>query len=334
MYILKSKLIKFFIASFFIVFVTLPFQVEASLSVSPPVIDYSGVPRDSVSGVITLTNTASNRRIRVFTFVNNVSLEEEGGREKFTVLRGPENADSVANWVSVTRQEIMLASGESRDIPFSVAIHKDAKPGKYHAFISFAEGSRRSEAEGNISRDRATLLSIEVKDNSEDILNLESFITEKKFITDSSVEFLVTLTNRGDTTLTPEGEIVIYNKSGKEIGVADFNTEGVSIEPEEENEFRVFWSGGFDWGKHRARLTASYGTGERRYLLNDTIFFSSIPIIPLVISFLVMLLIVIFISLYFHRRYERLHHARATQFKRNSFGHDESDEHTINLRKW
>ncbi len=331
---MESKSFQFFALSLFAIIVFLPFHAEASLSVSPPVFDGVGVPRDSVSGVITLTNTADNRRIRVFTFVNNVSIEEEGGREEFTVLRGPETAESVANWVSVTRQEIMLAPGESKDIPFSATIHRDAKPGKYHAFISFAEGSRRSEAEGKISRDRATLLSIEVKDDSEDILNLRSFITEDRIVTASPVEFLITLNNRGDTILTPEGEIVVYDRRGKEIGVAAFNKEKVSIEPEEERIFAVLWDGDLDWGKHRARLTASYGSQERKYTLNDTIFFTKIPIIPLAVSFFSMLLLVIFSVLLLHRRHERLHRVQASYSRRQSFGHDEPDENTIDLRRW
>lgn len=331
MFCLIKKFIKI---STFGLFFLLPFSVDGSLSVSPPVIDGSGVPRDSISGTITLTNTADSRRMRVFTFVNNVSVEEEGGREEFTVLRGRETAESIANWVSITRQEIVLDPGESKDVPFSATIHRDTEPGKYHAFISFAEGSRRSEAEGKISRDRATLLSIEVKDDSEDILNLRSFITESSMLTGSLVEFLVTLDNRGDTVLVPEGEIAVYDRRGKEIGVAEFNKEGVSIEPGEESEFRVLWEGGLDWGKHRARLSASYGSSDRKYLLNDTIFFTSIPLVPLIVSFFILLSLVIFSVHILHKRQVRLHKVRATETRRYSFGHDDVDENTINLRKW
>lgn len=334
MFYLRSEIFKIFILCFFVFTLLLPFYTEASFSVSPPVLDRSGVPRDSVTETIILTSNVDNRNLRIFTFVNNVSVEEESGREDFTFLTGLDTAESLANWVSITRQEIVLSPRESKEIPITVKIDSRAEPGKYHAFVSFSEGSRRSEAEGGISRDRATLLVIDVEDDSEDIMNLRSFVTKNQLISSSPVEFLITLDNRGDTTLTPDGEIVIYNKSGKEIGVAEFNKEKVSIEPGEENEFSVFWTGNFDWGKHRARLTASYGSGERRYLLNDTIFFNNVPIIPLVVSFFLMLLGVIFVVHFLHRRYERRHHARVSQVKRNSFGHDESDEHTINLRKW
>ena len=331
MYFLRLITVNFLISVFFVYLFSLPFVAEASLLVSPPVIDGEGVPRDSISGVITLTNAADNRRMRVFTFVNNVSVEKEGGREEFVVLRGQDVADSVANWVSITRQEIMLAPGESKEIPFSASIHRDAKPGKYHAFISFAEGSRRSEAEGKISRDRATLLSIEVKDDSEDILNLRSFITEKSIITGSPFSFIIILDNRGDTVLIPVGEIVVYNKRGKEIGAVEFNKEKISIEPGEESEFKVLWENDLDWGRHRARLALSYGSGGRKYSLNDATFFPNIPIIPLMVLFFVLLSLVILLIHFFHKKRERAH-LFVEKRRRNSFGHDEPDEHTINLR--
>lgn len=330
---LVFKISKLSLSAIFVGIFLFPLSVNASFSVSPLVINESGVPRDVIGDTVTLVNETDNRRIRIFTFVNNVSEEEGGGIEEFQIKRGLENAESLANWVSVSRQHIELGPGESRDVPVTVNIHKDAKPGKYHALIFFSDGFNSSEAEGKISRDKATLLAIEVKDDSEDILNLRSFVTEDRFFTGSPVEFLVTLDNRGDTTLIPSGELSVYNRKGREIGAVPFNEEGLAIEPEEERDFKVLWKGELDWGKHRARLTVNYGSVGRRYTLNDTLFFTVTPVISLALIFFSLLLVVMFLTHLLHERHKRV----AVQdvgvgFRRRVRDDEEQDEHTINLR--
>ena len=335
MKLLKFKISKPILFAVLIGIFACPLSMQASFSVSPPVIDDSGVPRDSVSGSVTLTNRTDNRRIRIFTFVNNVSFGGDSTLEDFTVLSGLDTAESLANWVSITRQEIVLAPGESRDIPVTVDIHREAKPGKYHAFISFSEGARRSEAEGGITRDRAVLLAIEVKDDSEDILNLLEFSTEERVVTGSPVGFLVILNNRGDTTLVPDGELSVYDKRGREIGAVAFNEEGLTVEPEEEREFKVLWEGDLDWGKHRVRLTANYGSMGRRYTLNDTFFFTVTPIVPLALVFFSLLLIIIFVTHLIHERQKRATvYETGVGSRRRISDDEESDENTIDLRGW
>ena len=312
-----------------------PFSLYASFSVSPLVINESGVPGDVVVGTVTIENFTDNRRLRIFGFVKNVTEEEGKGIEDFQVKRGLETAESLANWVSVSRQHIELGPGESREMPVRVDIHREAKPGKYHALIFFADGSRRSEAEGKASRDKATLLAIEVKDDSEDILNLRSFVTEDKVVTGSPVEFSVTLDNRGDTTLTPEGDLSVYDRRGSEIGVVDFNRERVSIEPGEERVFSVLWEGDLGWGKHRARLNASYGSMGRRYTLDDTFFFTVIPVLPLALIFFSLLLMIIFFTHLLHERQKRATvHETGASYRRRISDDEESDENTIDLRGW
>ncbi len=307
------------------VLLLVPAPLVASFSVSPPVIDRSGVPRDSIQETITLTNR-ENYRVRVFTFVNNVSVEEEGGREEFERLRGLETAESLANWVSVTRQRIELEPGESKEVTLSVDVHMDAEPGTYHAFISFAEGARRSEAEERITRDRAVLLSITVDDDSEDILQLTSFAPESRIVSSAPVEFSAELDNRGDTTLTPEGELIVYDRRGREIEAAVFNEEARSLEPGESDAFTVVWNGELDWGRHRARLDLSYGRGRG---LDDSVFFTVLPVIPLTMIFVVLLVLLLSGVHFLHKRQER---ALAGQSRSHRHFEEEADEHTIDLR--
>jgi len=315
-----------------------PVVVQANFTVTPPVIDLSGVPRDVVSGSITVTND-SNRRLRLFSFVNNVSVDSVDGREDFEILRGVEVAESAANWVSFSRQEIVLESGETRDLPVSVQIHQRAQPGKHYVFVSLAEGTRRIDAEGRITRDRSTLLSIEVKDDSEDILQVLSFGADSPLILNSSLALEVELDNRGDTVLIPTGELMVFDRRGRELGAVEFNTAGVSIEPGESQKFSVPWDQSLAWGQHRTRLSLVYGSAGRRYSLDDTAFFTVVPIWTLIALFFSLLLLLLLTIHLLHSRHIKKVQAVNNRLPQLYQGRGpvvyepEIDQNTIDLRR-
>lgn len=308
----------------------LPATVEASLEVSPPVFDDTGLPGDTISGTLSVSNS-SKRRLNVFISVRNVSKGEDGGiDDDLQIKRGLESAESLADWVSITRAPLELEAGETEEVPIKVKIDPRAEEGTYHAYVFFGEGTRRGDAENDISRDRATLLSINVGDDSKDNLQLVEFSSEGNYVSGPPVTFNVELENRGDTTLTPSGEIIIYNRNGREVGSTPFNEDGRALEPEETGMFDVVWEKDLDWGKQRARLSLSYGAANTGPAINDTLFFTVLPIIPLLLIFFVFLFLIIFFIHYTHKKQEMAYNN--IKRKRGRFHEEEADENTIDLR--
>ena len=315
-----------------VMFFTFPYDLSASFSVSPHIIDDSGLPGDSVSETITLKNKKDSR-LNVFVTVNNVSFDEDGGIEDFEIKRGLDKADSLANWVSITRAPLELDPGESMDIPITVSIDPNAKEGNYHAYVFFGEGFLRSEAESNVSRDRATLLSINVGDDSEEILQLVEFSPESQYMSGSPINFNIELENRGETVLTPRGEMIIYNKNGRESGSVDINPKLLSVDPGESISLPVEWDGDLDWGRQRSRISISYGSKGNRMVIEDSTFFTILPIIPLTVIFVVLLSFIIFLINLIHKNQEKNFSQNASYKRRvRSESLKDQDENTIDLR--
>ncbi|MBI2030269.1 hypothetical protein HYT05_01460, partial [Candidatus Kaiserbacteria bacterium] len=79
------------------------------LSIKPVVIDEKSAPRDILKETITITNTSS-RKLTLYPAVNNVRPAD--GEEAFESAKGSDDlADSLANWIELSRGVIELGPG-------------------------------------------------------------------------------------------------------------------------------------------------------------------------------------------------------------------------------
>jgi hypothetical protein len=278
-------------------------QVYPTVEVTPAIIDEKAMARDILKYSIKIKNV-SDRKLDVYTFVNNISQEE--GRQEFIDPSRADKEVSLANWIQISRSNNGLLEGEEKTLDLTINVNLRAKPGKYHAVITFSEGSNRDEAESKIAGAPKVLVNLDVIEDIKEIVELDKFVPEKKFFTGSLANFNFTLSNTGNRELTPSAELRIYDRRGAEIASIDANPDGDPISPGQTVEWQAEWTDIKKFGQYKANLLINYGTIDIDRL-QDQVFFYVIPKSVMVIIGIIVIVLVILISLatfYLPRKYE------------------------------
>ena len=274
-------------------------------TVRPLVVDLDTEPRGQARENITITNQ-SDRTQRVYATVNAVQVEGESTITEFTTPADSDGRITPTSWFEVSRARIEVSAGEQYELPVRIQVHPQAEPGVYHVLLGIASGRNRPVAEERVRSGAApgTLFRIEVADDRTSYLQLRSFATDRFISNVAASAFSYTIENPSDTPLTPGGEIIIYNRSGHEVGSVPANPDRIEILPGSAHTFSLPISDTAEWGRHRAHLTVTYGDGQRASL-TDTIFFYHVPLLWLSLIFFVLLLVSVVFSYTLHRRYYR-----------------------------
>lgn len=272
--------------------------VFAGLSITPSVMDEKGLPREIFKYSLTIENTG-DKRLTLYTFVNNISSED--GKQDFESLSGSDLADSLANWISISRATIDLDAGETKTINYEIQINLRATPGDYHAVIAFADGSTMAEAEKK-PKLASLLVNIEVLDDIREEMQLKKF--SAKTVSDFPIVFNYAVENIGNRALVPSGKILIYDYQGKEIASVPINEKAVFIEPGAMADLSAVWEGKNRWGRFKAFLDIKYG-GAQRGSLQDTIYFWAIPNPKLILLIIILILGNILFAFLWYKNYEK-----------------------------
>ena len=278
-------------------------DVLAAYSVDPLTVEVNAKPRDIFSRSLTVTNTGSNV-VTLYPTVNAISLGEGGTIQEFTQAVESDRTRSITSWIEISRLGTNIRPGESVTMPFTIRMHPSPAPGVYHALIGFGTGRNRDEAEAMVMAGNApgTIVTVTVEDEKVEFLKLSGF-TVKRFITSKeNARAAYVFKNPGNETLVPEGEIIIYDGTGKEVGTVTVNADSISIPPGGEHVFEQTLPVDGLFGKYKAFLSVSYGTAQRANI-QDTNFFYAVPLKGLVILFSIVSLVVAVAAWRIHGRY-------------------------------
>lgn len=250
-------------------------QAAEIIAVAPALFDFKAKARDILQEKIILANK-SGIKLNIYAFVNNVLAAS--GEEKFMDPAAADYSSSLANWIAISRGVSDLDPGGKKEIDFSIEINMRAKPGVYHAMISFAAGATRAEAEANLKEAARININLEVLDSAKESLEIKKFAPDKSIFSKFPVSISYTLENNGDRSLLPAGRLLIYNRQGEEVSVISLNPEAINIEPRRSNLFKIIWPDGKNFGRYKALLNIEYGNGQRKNkTLHDVIFFWVVP---------------------------------------------------------
>lgn len=270
-----------FLAGLYVFLIFASVQAAEIIMVAPAVIDLKAKPRDILKDKIILENK-SDAKLNIYPFVNNILADS--GEERFLNPAAADQSSSLANWISISRGVLDLSPGEKKEMDFLIEVNMRAKPGIYHAVISFAAGATRDAAEADLKDAGRININLEVLDNAKEALAIKKFMPDKNFFSKFPVSIFYTLENSGDRPILPTGRIRIYNRRGEEVSVIELNSEAVNVEPQTSEFFKVIWPDGKVFGRYKALLDIEYGTRERK-ILYDAIFFWVIPWQKLLILF-------------------------------------------------
>lgn len=309
--------------------------LAADYSVSPLLIENTVEPRDMSEETVKITNT-SNRKLRIFPTVNQITLGEGGEIKTFVPPSMSDNTTSITSWISVTRGRVEINPGETIKIPVTITVNPNAVAGEYHAFIGFAEGSDRDEAEVQVKNGRAlgVIVRLSLVEKRSEYLRLNRFVIDRFVTNHAEATVSYELENVGGLPITPTGEIIFYDSRGVEIAAMNVNEDKKSIQANNTEKFSQTLPDVGTIGRRKALLNIEYGTSLRANLY-DTTYFNVVPLLPLLIAFGLLLLLSVLLVLYYHKRTQRspdIEHEDVSVYVRQGTSNREYD-HDINLKK-
>lgn len=253
--------------------------MAANFTVSPILVDVEAEARDAFVRDITITSNHGTHQ-RLYASVHEITLGEDSEIKSFVPASMSDRSVAVTSWIEITRARIDLQPGDSTTLPLTVRVNHDTPAGLYHAYIGFAQGRNRDEAEAKVLAGEGigVIIRIAVGGTQEEALRLTSFTTDRFSLLPGDGLVTYTLENSGDVPLAPEGDIIIYDSRGRELTSLTLNDEGeaVVIAPGEKHEFTEVIPFIERLGRHKAYLSVEYGV-ENRAAVYDTNFYYSIP---------------------------------------------------------
>ncbi len=275
----------------------------ASYTVTPLVIDEDVEPRDIIEKTITLKNTGS-QPVTVYPSVNNISIDTGGGIQEFLPPVMSDQTSSLASWIEISRAGIDLKVDETKTVTLTLRINPNPQEGEYHTFVGFGNGRNRDEAEAMVARGDApgTIVSVNFAEKKNSLLKLSRFNVDRFVTSDDNGAAAYVIRNPGDEPLIPTGEIIFYDKRGGEVASLAVNPDNASIQPGEEKTFSANVPAEGLFGKYKAFLSVEYGTANLASV-QDTTYFYILPLRTILLILGVLLILVIIISFYVHRKY-------------------------------
>jgi hypothetical protein len=222
---------------------------------------------------------------------------------------------SLARWIRVKRGPLNIKPGEKYELSLSVEVDMNARPGVYHAAVSFSQASNMPAAEAAaITNNLPTLLvNMTVEDGAIEKAQIGSFKSLKNIFFQLPVIFNLNVDNIGNQPISPQGTMIIYDRQGREVDALNINGDKKNIPPETTENFVFEWkpAPAKILGKYRAKINLVYGEKAVRDL-SDSIYFWILPLRYLVIILVVALIIIILLTIIMFRlTYHRHQPARS-----------------------
>lgn len=272
------------------------------LSVTPTLFEMSAIPEQSWKSQIKVINS-NKHPLTVYAEVRNFAPRGELGEGKFIpVYESFTEGSTLAEWVTITHEAIVIPPETSQTIPFTVQVPKDASPGGHFAAIMI--GTRPPEKKERLqlstSQVVTSLFFVRVAGDVVEEGFIRDFTTEKRFVDSPKATFSLRFENKGNVHIQPQGSIEITNMWGKERGVIPINhqTHFGNVLPNSIRKFEFTWKGEStitDIGRYKAVVTLGYGVDERKFQTSTTYFYV-VPVKPLLMVLGSALFIIFFIS--------------------------------------
>lgn len=282
----------------------MPAALAAGHTVMPLALNLNVEKRDIISETITIANK-TEQQVRLYPSVHEVATDGEGTVLSFSEPSSVDRTDTPTAWIEISRARIELAPGETKEIPFTIRMNPNTKPGDYSVFIGFGTGSNQPEATRQVMNGQApgTLVNLTIDKKQDQFLRLERFVVDR-FVTgrgESLVEY--TLHNPSGVDVVHHGEVIFYDTNGDEIASVPLNEVATPVPPDASVPFSVVVPNNLKIGKYKAYLSVEFGE-HLTDAVQDTTYFYVTPLRELIIAFVILLVLAVLLTLYVHRRYD------------------------------
>lgn len=209
-----------------------------ALTVSPAKVEIQADPGKTIQGEVELFNEQPDTK-KFFTSFENFESRGDSGAPYFTGSKS-----GLATWLSVV-PEINIATGERIQIPFTVNIPANAKPGGYFAAIFFGSQPPVSTGGGEVSIGGkiGVLILLRVNGEVEESAGLADFSAkdEQRFFISLPIVFEYGFNNTGGDRVVPRGELIIRNTFRLKSAILLANEREGSVLPNSTRRFETMW---------------------------------------------------------------------------------------------
>ena len=238
-----------FLLVFLITFLINTNTVKA-LSISPVRLELAGNRGESVVSKIQVINTESVTKT-YFTNIYTFEAGDEDGNPVFRIVK-----TDLASWINVP-EAITLGPKESKILPLSITIPKDAESGGYFASVFLTQTPPKTSQEGDVSvaSELGELVLLRVNGDFKEGADILEFDTKNHshWFTSLPITFYYRFQNLGQNWARPLGDVVVKNIIGKTSVLIKANKNEGNVLPQSIRKFEITWgnadfTGGF-WSK-------------------------------------------------------------------------------------
>lgn len=261
-----------------------------SLSVTPTLFEMSASPQQVWQSNVKVIN---NNPYNLTVYLNTVNFAPQGeaGQGKFLpVFETMTEGTTLAEWIEITSDAVVLAPGQSQSVPFTVRVPEDASPGGHFAAIMVGTRPPNNGEDFQIKTSQivTSLFFLRISGDVIEDGMIREFRSTETFYTTPEANFELRFENKGNVHIQPQGEIKIKNMWGKERGIIPINhkTHFGNVLPESIRKFEFAWRGELspsDIGRYSAELALAYGTDQRQFSTSKT-YFWVVPVKPVLIT--------------------------------------------------
>ena len=289
---------------------------EITLTAVPPRLgdDYSLVvkPGENLQTAIEVRNP-SDFPATVETFARDFIIGEDG-ETPIAVEDDVSSKWSLAKWITVTPNNVVLKARGSATILVNIEVPTDALPGGRYAMILHkpVTGVESGETTGaKVTAQVGTLLYVLVDGPITESAGIKSF-GFTKFNEFGPVDYKFAVENNSSLHIRPSATIKIKNMLGKEM--ATVTTDQKNIFPASSREFAGQWDTHWGFGRYTAVLTGMYGTNMDKSLAAETSFW----IIPVraVLAVILLIVLIVLIIMTTKRKYKKMLDLEAEKIRR------------------
>jgi hypothetical protein len=268
-----------------------------ALEISPPVVNLTGNPGETVKTQISIRDVA-NVPLIVKGQVNDFVASGEDGSPKILLEEGETSPYSMKTWFAPLSQ-LNLEPKKIQNLTISITIPKDAAPGGYYSTIRFTASAPGMDTTGvSLSASLGALILMQVKGDAKESLSVAEFSTidttgKSTWLFESiPVNFLLRTANSGNIHEQPVGQATVKDMFGNTVGLVNINLERRNVLPGSTRRFespldKAVIGDRMLFGRYTADLVVTYGTTGKQATM--TIAFWVVPwkLILIVIGVLV-----------------------------------------------
>jgi hypothetical protein len=261
---------------FIIAALILPKEVSAqtfSVGIDPPLIRIQADPPANAKAEIKLQNLNENSatfQVLIKAFKGSAN----GGEVDYL----PENPSFLSKIIVLENdkevKEVSLSPRQTKTLTLSIPVSKDEQPRDYYFSVIFLSGDKEA---ANLNRSQAApgiatnvLLSIgKISDTTGKI----STFSVPSFLSKGPVEFNLIIQNNSSHYITTDGQILIKNMFGQDIGKVDLTP--TNILANESREIPAVWKEGFLLGLYSAKINIALS--DQGPLLTQDVRFIAFP---------------------------------------------------------